>query len=263
MMSEPQIRFTDGAGYERMMGIWSRAAGQVFVDWLAPQPGLAWADIGCGNGAFTELLVDRCAPRSIVGIDPSPEQLSYARQRHTAGIAKFVEGSAMELPVAAASVDAATMALVIFFVPQPETGVAEMVRVVRPGGVVAAYAWDLLEGGFPWEPVHEELRAIGRPSPMAPSAEASRIANMRQLWQDAGLEAVETRVISVERVFNSFDDFWATAQLSPTLGQILPTLGVPALEDIRQRVRAKVRMDGEKVVLTARANAAKGVVPAR
>ena len=54
-MTEPQIRFEDGAGYERMMGVWSRSAGQIFLDWLAPKPGLAWVDVSCGNGAFTEL----------------------------------------------------------------------------------------------------------------------------------------------------------------------------------------------------------------
>ncbi|WP_210253792.1 methyltransferase domain-containing protein [Bradyrhizobium sp. S69] len=45
--------------------------------------------------------------------------------------------------------DAAIMALVIFFVPDPAKGIAEMVRVVAPGGTVAAYAWDIMGGGFP------------------------------------------------------------------------------------------------------------------
>jgi ubiquinone/menaquinone biosynthesis C-methylase UbiE len=260
-MTDQPIRFTDGAGYEQMMGIWSRAAGQVFLDWLAPAKGLRWADVGCGNGAFTELVVERCAPARIVGIDPSPQQLDYARRRHTAGIADFVPGNAMALPIADHSVDAATMALVIFFVPEPAKGVAEMRRIVRPGGSVSAYAWDLLEGGFPWEPVHAELREIGRPSPMAPSAEASRIENMQRLWVDAGLEAVETRAITVERVFQSFEDFWTTVQLSPTLATVLPTLDVTDTARLKDRVRARLRMDGDRVVHTARANAAKGTVP--
>ena len=66
-----QIRFDDGAAYERFMGVWSQLAGAAFIDWLAPAQGLRWLDVGCGNGAFTELLVERCAPASVDGIDPS------------------------------------------------------------------------------------------------------------------------------------------------------------------------------------------------
>jgi hypothetical protein len=61
-MSSPQIRFDDGAAYETYMGVWSRDVGEAFLRWLAPDPGWRWADVGCGNGAFTELLVERCAP---------------------------------------------------------------------------------------------------------------------------------------------------------------------------------------------------------
>src|SRR5579864_6969306 len=67
-MTQQPIRFTDGAAYERGMGPWSQLVGEVFLDWLAPQPGLRWIDIGCGNGAFTELLVQRCAPAEMQGI---------------------------------------------------------------------------------------------------------------------------------------------------------------------------------------------------
>src|SRR5271157_2066492 len=106
-MTENQIRFDDGASYERMMGVWSRLAGDVFLDWLAPAPGQRWVDVGCGNGAFTELLVQRCAPVAIQGIDPSEGQLKFARSRHTAGIAQFQLGDAMALAFADDSFDAA------------------------------------------------------------------------------------------------------------------------------------------------------------
>ena len=76
-----QIRFDDGAAYERYMGVWSRIAGETFLDWLAPEPGLRWLDVGCGNGAFTELIVARCAPAAVDGIDPSEAQLAFARKR--------------------------------------------------------------------------------------------------------------------------------------------------------------------------------------
>ena len=72
-----QIRFEDGAGYERMMGTWSRLTGDIFLDWLVPRSGLRWIDVGCGNGAFTELLAERCSPAEIQGIDPSDAQLAF------------------------------------------------------------------------------------------------------------------------------------------------------------------------------------------
>src|SRR5262249_34144047 len=142
-MSDPTIRFDDGAAYEQMMGVWSRLVGEKFLDWLAPTPGLRWIDIGCGNGAFTELLIERCVPSEIVGIDPSEGQLAYARSRPGTRSASFHTGDAMALSFPDNRFDAAVMALVIFFVPEPRAAVAEMARVVRPGGVIATYAWDM------------------------------------------------------------------------------------------------------------------------
>ena len=69
-MAQQPIRFDDGAAYDRGMGVWSQLVGQVFLDWLAPITGLRWIDIGCGSGAFTELLARRSAPVELQGIDP-------------------------------------------------------------------------------------------------------------------------------------------------------------------------------------------------
>jgi ubiquinone/menaquinone biosynthesis C-methylase UbiE len=137
-MADQPIRFDDGAAYERMMGVWSRLAGEVFLDWLAPRPGFKWIDVGCGNGAFTELIVAKHAPAEIKGVDPSDGQLAYARTRRGTEMAEFHKGDAMALPFGDRVFDVAIMALVIFFVPEPAKGVAEMVRVVAPGGPVAA-----------------------------------------------------------------------------------------------------------------------------
>src|SRR3954467_5864294 len=126
------------------MGEGSRLGGETFLDWLAPKSGLRWLDVGCGNGAFTEMLVERCAPASVQGIDPSEGQLAYARTRPASRVAQFRQGDAMALPFPDHAFDAAVMPLVIFFVREPAKGVAEMARVVRPGGVIAAYAWDML-----------------------------------------------------------------------------------------------------------------------
>src|ERR1700730_4092884 len=188
-MAEHQIRFDDGSASERLMVPWSRLAGEIFLDWLVPRPGLRWVDVGCGNGAFTELVVERYAPAEVQGIDPSEGQLAYAGARPATRLAEFRKADAMALPFPANKFDAAVMALVIFFVPDPAKGVAEMVRVVSPGGTVATYAWDLLGGGFPAEPIHAEMRTMGVTPLLAPSLDASRMEALRGLWTGAGLEA--------------------------------------------------------------------------
>src|SRR5215467_3240759 len=73
-MAEQTVRFVDGDAYERGMGPWSRLAGQIFLDWLAPAASLRWIDVGCGTGAFTELIVQQCAPIETQGVDPHEVQ---------------------------------------------------------------------------------------------------------------------------------------------------------------------------------------------
>src|SRR4051794_32977376 len=116
-MAEPQIRFEDGAAYERMMGVWSGLTADIFLDWLMPQPGWGWLDVGCGTGAFSRKLIERCAPAEVQGVDPSEAQLGFARARGLGETAQFRRADAMALPFPDRSFDAAVMALVIFFVP--------------------------------------------------------------------------------------------------------------------------------------------------
>ncbi len=147
--------------------------GAVFLDWVAAAPGLRWVDIGCGNGAFTELLLQRTAPAEVQAIDPSEGQLDFARRRIGAAGAVFHRGDAIALPFETAHFDAAFMALVLFFVPDPARGITEMMRVVRPGGLVAAYVWDVPGGGMAIEPVRTALREAGFEPPAPPSAAIS------------------------------------------------------------------------------------------
>jgi SAM-dependent methyltransferase len=260
-MAEQQIRFDDGAAYERMMGAWSRLAGGIFLDWLAPRAGLKWIDVGCGNGAITELIVARNAPAEVQGIDPSDGQLAYARTRSGTQMAQFRNGDAMALPFAAGSFDVAIMALVIFFVPEPAKGVAEMVRVVAPGGLVAAYAWDMAGGGFPLQPIQTELKAMGFSPLRPPSAEASKIEILQELWTEAGLVDVETRRIDVQRSFVDFDDFWTASTLGSSLGPLLTSMASDDVARLKARVRAHLGEDSTgRITYAAWANAIKGRV---
>jgi SAM-dependent methyltransferase len=258
------ISFDDGAAYERYMGAWSQRVGDAFLDWLAAPPGLSWLDVGCGNGAFTELLVDRCAPASVQGIDPSHAQLTFARERLAARAATFREGDAMALPFPDDTFDAAVMPLVIFFVDEPAQGVAEMVRVVRPAGIVAAYAWDMAGGGFPYQSLHDEIRTLGLEIPAPPSPDSSRIEAMAGLWSDAGLSEVETRGITVQRTFADFDDYWTTILGGPSVGKRLATMAREDLAALKAGLRSQLSADaGGRISCWATANAVKGRVPNR
>lgn len=258
----PEIRFDDGAAYEHYMGIWSRQAGEQFLQWLEAPPGLRWLDVGCGNGAFTELLAQRCQPAALHGIDPSEPQLAYARSRLPPQVASFSQADAMALPFTPHSFDAAVMPLVIFFVPQPALGVAEMARVVRSGGVVSAYAWDLPGGGFPYHALQTEMRAMGMAVPAPPSADVSRTEALQALWEAAGLQQVQTCQIRVQRSFAGFEAYWATVLCAPSVGERLSQLTPADAAALQDRLRHALPVDAEgRIHCSAVANAVRGRKP--
>jgi SAM-dependent methyltransferase len=254
------IKFEDGAAYEKMMGVWSQLVGSQFIDWLKPAEGQHWIDVGCGNGAFTEQIIERCSPVQICGIDPSNAQIDFAKKRPLAQAADFQTGDAMKLPFERDCFDFATMALVIFFVTEPTKGVAEMKRVVRPGGTVAAYVWDIYSGGLPMEPCHAALRSMNIQYPLPPSPEASKLEVLEDLWTEAGLTAIETKKIKVERTFDSFQDFWDITCNSPALQPVLADLSPASLERLTSVVQKHMPADPNgKITYSAHANAIKGV----
>ena len=261
-MTQATIKYEDGQAYERGMGIWSQLVGQDFLEWLAPVPGLRWIDIACGTGAFTELIKQTCAPSEIQALDPAEAQLVYARQRSGLSGAKFIEGDAMALPFEDGGFDAAVMALALNLVPDPSKGVSEMVRVVRSGGTVSTYIWDLPDGGFPYGPIQTEMHAVGMMPPQPPRADTTAMAALETMWEDAGLEAIQTRKISVKRDFSDFEDFWSastgTGLLRPTV--IAMTRGDLAQLQARVRTRLGALKDGP-VSHEAHANAIQGRVP--
>jgi SAM-dependent methyltransferase len=257
-MSTP-IVFADAEGYEPYMGRWSQLVGDAFLDWLAPAPALRWLDVGCGNGAFTERIVERCAPAAVTGVDPSRAQLDFARRRLEARGARFQEGDAMALPFADGAFDSAVMPLVIFFVPEPARGVAEMARVLAPGGVASAYAWDMEGGGFPYEAVRSELTALGAEAPSAPSIEASRLDVLQELWSGAGLVALESRAFAVARTFADFAEYWTTIQRGPSLAARLAALSGRDRAHLESALRARLAADSAgRITVHARANAIRG-----
>ena len=143
-MEHPQRKDTwaSGATYEPYVGRWSRLVAREFLAWLAIPPGARWLDIGCGTGVLSQTILDVASPREITGIDPSEGYITFARQQVPDRRVSFRLGGAQALPEASASYDAVVAGLVLNFVPQPSRAVAEMQRVARVGGTVAAYVWD-------------------------------------------------------------------------------------------------------------------------
>jgi len=259
-MTDTTIRFDDGASYEIMMGRWSVLVGERFLEWLDVPNGLRWLDIGCGNGAFTELLLARCLPSAVQGFDTSKEQLAYARTRLSANApVTWTEADAMRLPVADASSDVAVMPLVLFFVPEPAIGVAEMCRAVRSGGVVAAYHWDVLGGGFPLADIAAEMLELGVPPNMPPSVMASTIEASTSLWQAAGLQHLRTCQITVQRRFDSFDDYWNSAEPSNTTRPMFELMSAEQREQLKSNVRRRLHAGDGPLTVSARANAVCGI----
>lgn len=261
-MSIQEIRFVDGAAYERYMGRWSQLVGITFLDWLDTRPSLRWLDVGCGNGAFTELIATMAQPIAMHGIDPSEEQLAFARERPATRQAAFASGDAMALPFPAARFDVTVMPLVLFFVPDPLVGIQEMRRVTRPGGLVTAYAWDMHGGGFPYAVLQREIRALGLTLPSPPSVDASSLGSMRELWETAGLEAIGTREIVVHRTFASFEDYWSTVLGGPSVAPTLAGMSPGEVETLTAALKRCLPMDASgRITCAARAHAIQGRVP--
>jgi hypothetical protein len=154
------------------------------------------------------------------------------------------------------------MALVLFFLADPAQGFAEMQRVVRPGGVVASYAWDVLGGGFPADPVLVEMCAMGLTPPQPPHVSAAGLRASTALWAAAGLQDIATHVLTIEHTFADFDVFWATCLLTPGLGPAIKAMAPRQAATLQAGVRVRLAAHTDCVLTcTARVNAIKGRVP--
>ena len=103
---------------------------------------------------------------------------------------------------------------------------------------------------------------MGVPPPLPPSIEASRLENLQALWSGAGLEGVETRSITVERTFASFDEVWETSLFSASIGAKIRAMAPADAQALKERLRARLPADASgRITYSARANAVKGRVP--
>src|SRR5262249_35028760 len=105
------------------------------------RPGMRLLDVGCGPGSITLGLAQRLAPGEGVGVDLSTETRAAARRTVEAqGVTNLTyrEGSVYQLPFPDASFDVAYAHQVLQHLREPSQALREMLRVVRPGGLIAA-----------------------------------------------------------------------------------------------------------------------------
>ena len=160
-MTDSEKFFADGQAYDRAMGRLSRVAGEHFLKWLSMPEALRWLDVGCGTGSFTELILERNAPSAISAIDPSEDQIAFAKSKSSANRIDFCKGDAMSMPYSDDEFDVAVMALVIQYIPDPSKAMSEIARVVRKGGTVAGYVWPGRAEGHPYRALSDAIRSIG------------------------------------------------------------------------------------------------------
>jgi SAM-dependent methyltransferase len=253
-----------GSPYEQYVGRWSRQVASHFLSWLSIPAGRRWLDVGCGTGALCAVIVDRCSPSAVAGVEPSEGFLTTAKD-NLAGRAAFYQGSATAIPLGDASVDVVVSGLVLNFVPDQPAALAEMARVTSTGGTIAAYVWDYA-GKMEMMRLFWDAAVELDPS-AAPLDEGIRFPLCRpealtKLFTGAGLNGVEVELIDIPTPFTSFDDYW-----QPFLGGQGPAPAYAMSLDengrarLRERIRERVPTEvNGSIALTARAWAARGTV---
>lgn len=240
-MSDPWLT---GPPYERFMGRWSRVIARRFIEWLSPLPELRWLDFGCGTGALSETILLMAKPVSVLGLDPSPAFIAFARERLADTRISLQVGSARDLPIDTHSFDIAVSGLVLNFIPEPGIALQTICRGLRPGGMSALYVWDY--GGkmemlrYFWDSaaaLDPQARVLdeGNRFPQCQPDE------LKKICVEAGLHDIEIGALEAPMPFTDFDDYW-----SPFLGGQGPApgyvagLGIPERKNLETRLRTEL-----------------------
>jgi ubiquinone/menaquinone biosynthesis C-methylase UbiE len=242
--------------YDRFMGRYSQPLGPVFADFAGVQAGRRVLDVGCGPGALTAELVKRLGPDSVSAVDPSPSFVDAAHERFPDVDVR--QATAEQLPFADEEFDAALAQLVVHFMADPVAGLREMARVTRHGGTVAACVWDHHGGRGPlsplWDAVHELDPGAQDESRLA----GSRGGHLSELFEEAGLDAVEETSLTVAIEHPTFDEWWDPFMLGvgPAGGHVK---NLPPDEQAQLRERIRARLPEPPFTLEASAWAARAV----
>jgi len=208
-VNTPMTFAVSGDAYDNFMGRYSHELAPAFADFAGIEPGQTAVDVGCGSGILTEELARRLGPAAVAAADPSPLVEAAAARVPEADVRK---AQAENLPWPDASFDAALAQLVLHFLDDPVAGLAEMRRVVRPGGVVAACSWNFPKMGLLhtfWESAREVTPGVD-----SETLHLDTLEEFAQLGRAAGLEEVEAVPQVVSSRYESVDELWETFQRS-------------------------------------------------
>jgi SAM-dependent methyltransferase len=242
--------------YDRFMGRYSRLLAPQLADLAGVTAGHRALDVGCGPGSLTGELVSRIGPGAVAAVDPSEPFVAAASSRFPEVDVR--RAAAERLPFSDASFDIALAQLVVHFMSDPVAGLAEMARVTRRDGVVAACVWDHAGGKGPlglfWDTARELEPGVHDESRMA----GVREGHLAELFEAAGLREIEATVLSADLEHASFEDWWEpyTRGVGPA-GEYVAGLDPGRQAELRERCRA--RLPAPPFVVTARAWAARGL----
>jgi SAM-dependent methyltransferase len=199
-------------GYEQVMGRWSRRLAPLFIGHAGVAAGERLLEVGCGTGSLTFSLAAAAAFAELTAIDYAPVYVAAARARNRDPRVRIEPGDAGALAFPDAWFDRALSMQVLHFVADPARAVAEMRRVTRPGGVVAAAVWDS-GGGMPAMRMFWDTAAMldGGAAELRGRALSKSVVGpggLARLFSAAGLQDVEQRSLQVRMEFVDFADYW-------------------------------------------------------
>jgi ubiquinone/menaquinone biosynthesis C-methylase UbiE len=259
----------DAGNYERLMGRWSRRLAPLFIEHAGVADGEEVLEIGCGTGSLTFALAEAGGFVRLTAIDQSEVYLAAAQAKNRDPHIHLEQGDGCSLRFVDASFDRTLSMLVLpSVVPQPEQMVAEMRRVTRPGGVVAAAFWDT-PGGTPHQRMFWDTAAALDDS--AGTARDSTLSRpvyapgaLEQMWTEAGLVEIDQRSLMIRMDFADFADYWAPfASGEGGLGAYVATLDDARRGRLEQHLRAAYltgRPDGARSFVAV-ALSCRGLVP--
>ncbi len=170
------------------------------------RPGMRALDVGCGPGALTAELVARLGADHVAAVDPSESFVAAAGARHP-GVA-VTRASAEALPFDDAWFDATLAQLVVHFMADPVAGLAEMRRVTRPGGMVAASVWDFGGGRGPVSPFWDAVRPLDAGLHDESERAGAREGSLASLFDAAGLADIHVSTLTARVAYSTFDEWW-------------------------------------------------------